>query len=78
MKYPICIVLRRNKYYTLINISPRHSLATYFDSGSLVKKKYYNNIKSVLDDALDGYALKGGIFAKGQKKSRKASTSLPM
>jgi hypothetical protein len=33
-----------------------------------MKKKYYGNIKSVLDDALDGYALKGGIFAKGAKK----------
>ena len=32
-----------------------------------MKKKDYINIKSVLDDALDGYALKGGMFAKGRE-----------
>ena len=56
-------MLRRNIYCTLILISPRYSLATYFDSGSLTKKKGYSRIKSVLDDALEGYASKGCNFA---------------
>ena len=56
-------MLRRNIYCTLILISPRYSLATYFDSGSLTKKKDYSRIKSVLDDALEGYASKGCSFA---------------
>ena len=56
-------MLRRNIYCTLILISPRYSLATYFDSGSLIKKKNYSLIKSVLDDALEGYASKGCSFA---------------
>src|SRR3954469_18110766 len=52
--------LRRDEHCTLISLSPKHSHATYFDSGSLEKKKNYNKIKEVLDDALTGYALTVG------------------
>jgi hypothetical protein len=58
--------LRRDKYCTLISFSPKHSHATYFDSGSATKKDY-GNIKRVLDDALTGYASNGGSF-KGPGK----------
>ena len=56
-------MLHRNIYCTLIVVSPRYSLATYFDSGSLIKKKDYTRIRGVLDDALEGYASKGCSFA---------------
>ncbi|KAK1648797.1 hypothetical protein QYE76_066602 [Lolium multiflorum] len=39
-------------YCTLISISPKYSLATYFDSGS-AKRKNYARIRGVLDDALE-------------------------
>ena len=55
--------MRRDKYCSLISFSPKDSHATYFDSGS-AKKKNYENIKKVLDDALTGYALAGGTFDK--------------
>jgi hypothetical protein len=54
-------VLRRDEYCTLIIIYTRYSLATYFDSGS-ARRKNYAKIRSVLDDALDGYAKQGGPF----------------
>ena len=38
-------------------------MATYFDSGRQ-SKKYYTNIKKVLDDALPGYAKSGGTFRR--------------
>jgi phage-related protein len=57
--------LRRDKQYcTLISLSPKYSHATYFDSGSAIKKKDYTNIKKVLDDALTGYASSGGTFER--------------
>lgn len=63
--------MRRDKYCTLIIFCPRDSQATYFDSGSDDKKKDYTNFKMVLDDALEGYFLKGGLFAKGREKFNK-------
>jgi hypothetical protein len=43
----------------------------YFDSGSATKKDY-GNIRSVLDDALTGYASKGGTF-KGAGKLKQGN-----
>jgi hypothetical protein len=57
--------LRRDIYYTLILVAPRYSVAIHLDSGSEAKKKYYTYIKGVLDDALEGYAKKGGDFRAG-------------
>ena len=57
----------RDKYCILIVLSPRWSIATYFDSGSSSKKKDYTKIKGVLDEALEGYAQKGGHFEKEKK-----------
>ena len=57
-------MLTRDKYCILIVLSPRWSIATYFDSGSLDRKKDYTRIKGVLDEALEGYAQKGGPFEK--------------
>jgi len=57
-------VLSRDKYCTLIVLSPRWSIATYLDSGSL---KDYTRIKGVLDESLEGYAQKGGHFEKDKK-----------
>ena len=60
-------MLRRDKYCTLIVLAPRYSLATYFDSGSLTKKKDYTRIRVVLNEALEGYAKKGCTFVdKGE------------
>lgn len=49
----------------MILVSPRYSLATYLDSGSEAKTKNYTYIKSLLNDALEGYAKKGGDFRTG-------------
>ena len=60
-------MVTRDKNCVLIILSPRWSIATYFDSGSLSIKKDYEGIKGVLNDALEGYAQKGGDFEKGGK-----------
>ena len=49
----------------MILVAPRYSVAVYLDSGSEGKTKNYAYIKGVLDDALEGYARKGGDFRKG-------------
>ena len=54
-------VLCSDTHCTLILLSPKYSMATYFDSGRQSKKDY-TNIKKVLDDALPGYATSGGTF----------------
>jgi hypothetical protein len=51
----------------LILVNPRYSVAIYLDSGSEAKMKNYAYIKGVLDDALEGYAKKGGDFRVGAK-----------
>jgi hypothetical protein len=51
----------------LILVAPRYSVAVYLDSGSEAKTKNYAYIKGVLDDALEGYARKGGDFRAGAK-----------
>ena len=54
-------MLSSDEYCVLIVLNPRWSVATYFDSGSL---KDYTRLKGVLDEALEGYAQKGGHFHK--------------
>jgi hypothetical protein len=49
----------------LILVAPRYSVAVYLDSGSEATTKNYAYIKGVLDDALEGYARKGGDFRVG-------------
>ncbi|KAI4972757.1 hypothetical protein ZWY2020_003682 [Hordeum vulgare] len=48
---------------TLILLSPKYSVATYFDSDRQSKKDYAN-IRKVLDDVLPGYAKSGGTFRR--------------
>ena len=61
-------MLSRDEYCILIVVSPRWYVATYFDSGNLDVKKDYTRIRGVLDEALDGYAQKGGQFEnKGER-----------
>ncbi|KAM3366175.1 hypothetical protein ACQJBY_015586 [Aegilops geniculata] len=48
---------------TLILLSPKYSMATYFDPNH-DSKIDYTNIKKVLDDVLPGYAKSGGTFTK--------------
>ena len=59
-------MLSRDKYSSLIYVSPKWSVATYLDSGNKVRPRRYTRIKSFLDDALEAYAKQGGPF---QKKS---------
>ena len=67
-QHSVSIVLSSDEYSVLIVESPRWSLATYFDSGNFDVKKDYTRIKGVLDEALDGYAQKGGQFQnKGER-----------
>jgi hypothetical protein len=60
--------LRRDKYCTLIVVHPQHSHAIYLDSGR-ARKKDYTDIKSVLNDALTGFAAKTGPL-KVERKMR--------
>src|SRR4051812_41053773 len=63
------IFLCRDVHGTLISLSPKNSQATYFDSGSLEKKKNYDKIKEVLDVALTGYAAtEGTTFVRTKVK----------
>ena len=57
-------MLSSDKYSVLIVVSPKWSVATYFDSGNLDVPKDYTRIKGVLDEALEGYAQNGGPFEK--------------
>ena len=57
-------VLSRDKYYTLITLCLKWSLAQYFDSSSTTTRKDYTRIKGVLDEAINGYAQNGGTFDK--------------
>jgi hypothetical protein len=50
-------VLRSDKYCTLLVMYPQESYAVYLDSGS-AKPKDYGNVKSILNDALTGFASK--------------------
>ena len=59
--------MRRGKYGTLIVLYPRESFAVYLDSGSNKKTKSYALIRSVLDDALDGYVLEEGFMERPYK-----------
>ena len=67
MQYSVSIVLSRNKYCTLVVLNPRWSSATYLDSGGLDMKEDYTKIKGVLDEALEGYAKKGGPSKRSNK-----------
>ena len=60
-------MLSRDEYCILIVVSPRWSIACYFDSGCL---KDYTRIKCVLDEALEGYAQKGDHFYKEKNGER--------
>ena len=59
--------MRRGKYGTLIVLYPRESFAVYLDSGSKEKTKSYARIRSVLDDALEGYVLEEGFMKRPKK-----------
>ena len=61
-------MLSSDEYCVLIILNPRWSVATYIDSGSL---KDYTRIKGVLDEALEGYAQKGGHFHEGKERFTK-------
>jgi hypothetical protein len=54
----------------LILVDPRYLVAIYLDSGSEAKTKNYAYIKGVLDDALEGYARKGGDIRKGAENDK--------
>ncbi|XP_037438883.1 uncharacterized protein LOC119306875, partial [Triticum dicoccoides] len=52
---------------TLILLSPKYSMATYFDPNRNSKIDY-TNVKKVLDDVLPGYAKSGGTFTRAVRK----------
>ena len=63
--YSVSIVLSRDTYCTLVILSPRWSSAIYLDSRSLLDEKIdYAKVQGFLDEALEGYAKKGGAFEK--------------
>ena len=52
---------------TLILLSPKYSMATYFDPDRQSNVDY-TNVKKVLDDVLPGYAQSGGTFTRPIRK----------
>ena len=59
--------MHRGKYGTLIVLYLKESFAVYLDSGSNEKKKNYALIRSVLDDALNGYVEEEGFMERPNK-----------
>ena len=59
--------MHREETCTLILLYPKHSHATYFDSGS-ASKKNYTNIKLALDNALNCYYLKGNSLIREKRE----------
>ena len=57
-------MLSRDTYCVTISLCPRWALAQYFDSSNTTHKKDLRRIKSVLDDAIEGYFQMGGTFEK--------------
>jgi hypothetical protein len=57
-------VLSRDTYCVTISLCPRWSVAQYFDSSNTTYKKDWGRIKTVLNDALEGYFQMGGTFEK--------------
>ena len=55
-------MLSRDKYCVTISLGPKWSSAQYFDSSNTTYKKDWARVKTVLDDALEGYIQKGGTF----------------
>ena len=68
-------MLSKDEYCILISLCPKSSLAQYFDSSNLTKKKNYNRIGCVLDAALDGYAKNGGPFDKNDEFKKTDGTT---
>ena len=64
------LILCRNKYCVLIVAYPRRSEAFYLDSGRHHKKDY-EHIKSVMNDALTGYAFHEGPMEVRKEKDGK-------
>ena len=60
--------MRRNKHGTLIWLDMVNLSAVYLDSGDRYEDKAtrrdYTDIKIILNNALNGYALKGGPIKK--------------
>ena len=56
------------QHCVLIYLDVKDSRTTYFDSGSQQTKKNYDTIKRVLDEALNGYVVAGGIVERPVKK----------
>ena len=52
---------------TLILLSPKYSMATYFDPDRQSNVDY-TNVKKVLDDVLPGYVKSGGTFTRPIRK----------
>ena len=61
--------MRRDTYCTLIVMYPRHSHIIYLDSGS-AKQKNYANVKTVLDNALTGFAAQAGPLTQERRSGR--------
>ena len=57
-------MLSRDTYCVTISLCPKWSLAQYFDSSNTTYKKDWGRIKTVLNDALEGYFQMGGTFEK--------------
>ena len=57
-------MLSRDKYCVTIALCPKWSLAQYFDLSNTTYKKDWARVKTVLDDALEGYIQKGGTFVE--------------
>ena len=61
----------RNKYCVLIVAYPTKSQAIYLDSGRHHKKKDYEPIKRVLNEALTNHAFHGGPMIKQYARNGK-------
>lgn len=66
---------RSNGHAVLIGLYSRVSLTVYFDPSRDYEKKDYTHIMNILDDALQGFSIRGGHLQIGKQRNKKLGFS---
>ena len=70
-----CFFPRSNGRAVLIVLYPRDSHPVYFDPTRNYEKKDYTHVMNILDDALQGFSLRGGHMQIRKQRNRKTGFS---
>ena len=66
---------RSNGHAVLIGLYSRVSLTVYFDPSRDYEKKDYTHIMNILDDALQGFSIRGGHLQIRKQRNKKLGFS---